>query len=192
MIEFVLAILLEEWIIVFIAFFGAILISFFPWTVRRKGFAFSSVLNITLLVFIFLTFYLGWIKDYYARFWWWDIMLHTITGFALSIIGISMIYLINEKSKTLNLSPFFIVFFGFCFSMTLGVFWEFFEFFMDQFVGTTMQSSGLHRVPIVDTMIDLMVNALGAFVISYFAFLGLKRNPKGTLRKFSNLIKKIK
>ena len=49
-----------------------------------------------------------------------------------------MIDILNSNNK-ISLSPLFVVLFSFCFSMTVGVVWEFFEFGMDSLIGTDMQ-----------------------------------------------------
>ena len=51
-----------------------------------------------------------------------------------------MVLLLNDNEKlTFDLSPFFLALVAFCFSMTIGVLWEFFEFGMDWFFHSDMQ-----------------------------------------------------
>ena len=66
-------------------------------------------------------------------------MLHTINGFLFAAVGFSLIYLLNRGSKDFNLSPLYMALVAFCFSMTIGVVWEFFECSMDQFFNMDMQ-----------------------------------------------------
>ncbi len=99
-----------------------------------------SLLENIVLVFIFAAEILGEINSYYTRFRLWDTMLHVTTGFLAAAVGLSLIVILNRKRVFgLNLSPFFIALFSFCFSMTIGVLWEFFEFGMDQLFATDMQ-----------------------------------------------------
>jgi len=114
------------------------------------------------VVFVYMSLFLGEVQGYYARFWWWDIVLHTGSGFLLGILGFLLVYVPNEKEDIeLDLHPKFIAFFAFIFAMGMGSVWEIFEFSMDQLFGMNMQKSGL-----VDTMWDLIVYGVGALIIS--------------------------
>ena len=114
------------------------------------------------VVFVYMSLFLGDVQGYYARFWWWDIVLHTGSGFLLGILGFLLVYVLNEKEDIeLDLHPKFIAFFAFIFAMGMGSVWEIFEFSMDQLFGMNMQKSGL-----VDTMWDLIVDGVGALIIS--------------------------
>lgn len=104
---------------------------------------FPTVLESTVYVFIFAAEILGEINNFYGMIPYWDTMLHTLNGFLCAGVGFSLVDLLNENSEKLNLSPFFVSVMAFCFSMTVGVFWEFFEFGMDQFVNTDMQKDTL-------------------------------------------------
>lgn len=97
-------------------------------------------LEITILCFIFAAEILGEVNAFYVVVPNWDTMLHTLNGFLAAAVGLSMVILLNDNDKIVfQLSPFFLALLAFCFSMTIGVLWEFFEFFMDAFFGTDMQ-----------------------------------------------------
>ena len=99
-----------------------------------------TTLEIFILVFIFAAEILGEISEFYLVFPFWDTVLHTINGFLAAAIGFSMVDLLNRSEKIVfNLSPLFTAIVAFCFSMTIGVIWEFFEFGMDQLLGYDMQ-----------------------------------------------------
>lgn len=99
-----------------------------------------DTLEVIILLFIFAAEILGEIQAYYITFPYWDTMLHTLNGFLAAAVGFSMVILLNDNEKlTFELSPFFLALLAFCFSMTIGVLWEFFEFFMDTFLHTDMQ-----------------------------------------------------
>ena len=99
-----------------------------------------SMLEIIVLLFIFAAEILGELGDYYVRFTFWDTMLHTLNGFLAAAVGLSLIDILNRSERfDLHLSPFFVALISFCFSMTIGVLWEFFEFGMDYFFHTDMQ-----------------------------------------------------
>lgn len=100
----------------------------------------SKELEIIILLFIFAAEILGEIGNFYTYIPWWDTMLHTINGFLMAAIGFALIDILNNSPKFhFNLSPIFVTFVAFCFSMTVGVVWEFFEFSMDYFTATDMQ-----------------------------------------------------
>ncbi len=94
--------------------------------------------------------------------WWWYLVLHTSSGFLFGILGFLLVYVLNEKKELdLDLNASFVALFAFAFAISFGVFWEIFEYSMDAVFGTNMQKSGLQ-----DTMWDLIVNSMGALVIS--------------------------
>ena len=92
-----------------------------------------------IFAFIFAAEILGEIDHYYVRIPGWDTILHTINGFLFAAVGFSLIYLLNRGSSEFNLSPFYMTLVAFCFSMTIGVIWEFFECGMDLFFNMDMQ-----------------------------------------------------
>lgn len=101
---------------------------------------FPTVLEIILLLFIFAAEILGEINEFYIIFPFWDTVLHTLNGFLMAAIGLSMVDLLNKSDKLMfSLSPLFTAIVAFCFSMTIGVLWEVFEFSMDQFFTLDMQ-----------------------------------------------------
>ncbi len=101
---------------------------------------FPSVLEKIILLFVFAAQILGEIQSYYTKIPWWDTMLHTLNGFLCAAIGFALVDILNRNSKVrLKLSPFFLAIVAFCFSMTVGVLWEFFEFGMDVFFQLDMQ-----------------------------------------------------
>lgn len=97
-------------------------------------------LEISILCFVFAAEILGEINAFYIVIPAWDMILHTLNGFLCAAVGFSMVLLLNDNEKlTFDLSPFFLALVAFCFSMTVGVMWEFFEFSMDYFLRFDMQ-----------------------------------------------------
>ena len=97
-------------------------------------------LEAIILLFIFSAEILGEIGSFYTHIPWWDTMLHTANGFLMAAIGFALIDILNNPPKFhITMSPMFVAFVAFCFSMTVGVVWEFFEFSMDYFTLTDMQ-----------------------------------------------------
>lgn len=90
-----------------------------------------NTLEIIILIFIFSAEILGEINNFYGIFKNFDDILHTINGFLAASVGFSLVYLLNKNIESFNLSPIFVSLVAFCFSMTIGVLWEFFEYGMD-------------------------------------------------------------
>lgn len=106
---------------------------------RRMLIDIPDTLEIIILVFIFAAEILGEIRAYYQKIPAWDTALHTVTGFLTGAIGFSLVSLLNRESEHFNLTPTYLAFVSLCFSMFIGVMWEFLEFFMDWFFATDMQ-----------------------------------------------------
>ena len=99
-----------------------------------------TTLEVIILLFIFAAEILGEIHGFYVLFPRWDDMLHTTNGFLAAAIGFAMIDVLNRHERvSFNLSPIFVALVAFCFSMTIGVMWKFFECSMDMFLGKDMQ-----------------------------------------------------
>lgn len=179
-----------------------------------------------VLVFIFAAEILGEINCYYQTVPNWDTVLHTINGFLFAAFGFALLDIINRKPQIkFNLSPFYFALVAFCFSMTIGVLWEFFEFGNDVLMNSDMQKDTYIRdiytvlldanntntavpleniekvvvyyaqdgmtvtktlpayidIGLIDTMKDLFVNFIGAFVFSIIGFFYLKSRGKGRI-----------
>ncbi len=185
---------------------------------RRLRIDLPDTLEIIILLFIFAAEILGEIQDYYITFPYWDTMLHTTNGFLCAAIGFALVDILNRTERiSLSLSPFYMAVVAFCFSMTVGVLWEFFEFSMDYFLHFDMQKDtilnvistvnldpnhgttavvvdgiqdvilvledgtqkslglgGYLDIGIVDTMVDLFVNFIGAVIFSIIGFFYVK------------------
>ena len=111
---------------------------------RRLHIDLPDTLEIVLLLFIFAAEILGEIREFYVRIPHWDTALHTINGFLFAAIGFCIVNLLNENKKvSMSLSPFYMAVAAFCFSMTIGVLWEFFEWGMDSWFDLDMQKDAI-------------------------------------------------
>lgn len=99
----------------------------------------SPLFEAIIYCFIFAANILGELAHFYAHIPIWDTMLHTLNGFLFAAVGFCTVDLLNRSSKNVKLSALYLVLVAFCFSMTIGVLWEFFEFGMDQLFGKDMQ-----------------------------------------------------
>lgn len=187
---------------------------------KKLKLKFPSILEIIIFIFIFAAEILGEINNFYGAIPYWDTILHTLNGFLCASVGFSLVYLLNEKSKSVQLSAVFVALVSFCFSMTIGVAWEFFEYGMDQIFDLDMQKDtivdeihsvlldpqksndavsiekitktiviskddaksstidGYLDIGLNDTMADLLVNCIGAFVYSIFGYLYIINHEK--------------
>lgn len=112
-----------------------------PFFIQQNfGIQLPSVLEIIILLFIFAAEILGELECYFITYPNWDSMLHTTTGFLCAATGFALIDILNRNSRIkFQLSPVYVALAAFCFSMTVGVLWEFFEFGMDAAFGLDMQ-----------------------------------------------------
>ena len=123
--------------------------------------------------FVFGTLFLGEVFDFYERFWWWDVLLHTSSAIGFGIIGFLFVFYLFEGDRYAA-PPWALGLIAFCFAVSIGTLWEIFEFGMDQLFGLNMQKSGLP-----DTMTDLIVDSLGAFTGAISGFFWLKGRQIG-------------
>ena len=124
---------------------------------RRLAIDLPDTLEIIILLFIYAAEILGEIQAYYTHFQHWDTMLHTLNGFLCAAIGFSLVDLLNRQERfSLSLSPFFMAVTAFCFSMTIGVLWEFFEFAMDHLILVDMQKD-----TVLNTISTVMLDPSG-------------------------------
>ena len=190
---------------------------------RRLRIELPGTLEIIILLFIFAAEILGEINSFYIRVPNWDTMLHTLNGFLCAAIGFALVDMLNRSDRfSFRLSPVYLAIVAFCFSMTVGVLWEFFEYSGDRFLGFDMQKDTIvHTISTVeldetrsnkvvtvrdiqdvilvkgdgtqqalglggyldvglnDTMKDLMVNFVGAVVLSVIGYFYVKEKGKG-------------
>ncbi len=180
-----------------------------------------ETLEIIVLFFIFCAEILGELGNYYMNYPHWDLMLHSTWGFLCAALGFALVDIINQNDKIkFNLSPVYVAVVAFCFSMTVGVFWEFFEFTADALLGTDTQKdtiiseitstllneakdgaavtvsgiketvingevviNGYIDVGLRDTMEDLFVNFIGAFIFSIIGYVYIKHRGKNSKAK---------
>lgn len=154
--------------------FLVISVSLFPYFLQRKyKINFPIEFQFALTLFLFASLFLGEVAGFYSIFWWWDLLLHTGAGVAFGFISFLILYTLYFRGKITS-SAFLIAVFSFTFAVAMGTIWEIFEFTIDSFLGTTMQSSGL-----TDTMFDNIVNAFGALFVSVLGYLYIKKQTRG-------------
>ena len=116
-----------------------------------------NTLEIIIMLFIFAAEILGEIQAYYTTYQGWDTMLHTLNGFLCAAIGFSLVDLFDrDEHFSLSLSPVYMAIAAFCFSMTIGVLWEFFECLMDQLFLLDMQKDA-----VINSISSVMLDPTG-------------------------------
>ena len=124
---------------------------------RKLHFELPSTIEKIVLLFIYAAEIMGELQEFYLRVSWWDTMLHTMNGFLCAAVGFALVDILNSNPNVkLSLSPFYLAFVSFCFSMTVGVVWEFFEFSMDWFFHFDMQKD-----TVITTISSVMLNPDG-------------------------------
>lgn len=138
------------------------------------------------IAFIFASLYLGERRDFYERFWWWDLALHSTSGVLLGILGFLLVYVLNATPRIdLHMQPGFVAFFAFCFAVAVGALWEIFEFSMDQFFGTNMQKSMFDDPSgLTDTMWDLIVDAIGSLLVTVYGYIYMRRGERSLIEQW--------
>jgi len=172
LIEAVVALWEQQWMAAMITL-GIILVTLGPLILSRFFQVFIPPEFVLLAIgFVFASLFLGEVRGYYTRFWWWDIALHTSSGFLLGIVGFLLVYLLNETEDIgVKMKPGFVAFFAFLFAIGTGAIWEIFEFSMDRLLGTNMQKTMLgDSSGLTDTMWDLIVDTFGALFISVLGY----------------------
>ncbi len=192
-VEVVVATWNQQWLAAVVTF-GIIVVTLFPLFLGKFFRVFIPPEFVLLAIaFIFASLFLGEIRGYYTRFWWWDIALHSCSGFLLGIIGFLLVHVLNETEDIdVHMKSGFVAFFAFLFAVGLGALWEIFEFSMDSFFSMNMQKemfgdpSGL-----TDTMWDLIVDTLGALVITVlgYGYVKTARNESFLERLIQTFIK---
>ena len=161
---------------------------------KKFKFYIPNYISIILYVFIFAHYVLGEVLRVYDHSIVFDKILHTTSGVIMSFIGFSFIFMLNKiNPEKMKLSPFFIVLFTFCFTMTTEYVWELFEYSADRLLDLNMQrwqdgitetladGSVISSVPygsgLKDTMGDMTVNILGCLGVCVYALIGMKLKP---------------
>jgi len=184
----------KRWFTLFITFL-TIVLTFLPFLLERKyKIDIPESFEILMVLFIYAALYLGEVQKFYLKFWWWDIFLHFWAAMALGMIGLTILFIIYKKRK-IKAKPIWILLFAFSFAVSIGVIWEIFEFSMDLIFKTNMQKSMLGDTSgLTDTMIDLIMDSLGALISATIGYFYIKKKKKGyftgTMEKFLSELQK--
>jgi len=177
MLAAIYALISQNYFLIFSAII-AIAASLMPAVFERQWHLILPI-ELELVITGFITTHLifGEIGGFYAKYWWFDLLLHTSSGFIFGIIGFVWAYMFFYTNRV-KAQPVFIVAFAVSLAIAAGAVWEIFEFSMDQFFGFNMQKSGL-----VDTMGDLLVCLIASLVVGMVGFSYLRTHRGGFVRR---------
>lgn len=149
---------------------------------RRFKFELPTLLYSFYIIFLYCAIFLGEVQSFYYVIPGWDNILHTMSSMMTGFFGLMVVYILNRDEHTVvRLSPFFISLFAFAFSVMIGSLWEIYEFTFDGLLGLNMQKFMTAEGELLvghdalrDTMKDIIVDALGAFVSSLIGYFAIK------------------
>ncbi len=147
---------------------------------RRLRITLPVEVDLILTAFLFAHFIMGEAADYYNRFWYFDLILHALSGVIIGLVGFVIMYFFLFSSRVAA-NPLLAAVFSVSFALAAGALWEIFEFAMDQLFGFNMQKSGN-----MDTMSDLIFDFFGACIVGVGVYRYLKRNEDGLVKLMIN------
>lgn len=194
----------EYKIMIFQTLFGIIVVNLPSFLTKRFAWRIPRVFSIIFMLFLWGAIFAGEVWEFYYRIPFWDDALHFISSMMAAMLGFSLIDILNsdKKHNTVSLSPFFVAIFSIAFAVFIGVLWEIYEYTFDGILGLNMQKFATEsnggreiltelggRAALEDTMTDLIVDTLGALLVSTVGYVSLKLN-KGWLGTFKVEISK--
>ena len=181
-----------EYVLMLIQCILGLIVMHLPALIERKfKFDIPNILEFIYLAFLYCAIFLGEVRNFYYLVPQWDDILHCISSIMNGLFGFIVVTILNhDKRVRMNLSPFFLALFAFCFSVAVGAVWEIYEFLADEFLGLNMQKfmlkDGTQLIghdAVTDTMIDIIVDCLGAFIATVIGYLSIK-NKKGWVHEY--------
>lgn len=171
------ALFATRWSLAFVAF-STLLLAIAPvFLASRLHLTLPVPFLVATTLFTFATIFMGEAFDFYNKYWWWDIALHGGSAVGFGLMGFLFVFMLFEGDRYAA-PPSAIAFIAFCVAMTVGATWEVFEFLMDRTFGLNMQKSGL-----MDTMGDLIVDAIGALFAALSGYVFLRGNNAGFMAR---------
>ena len=153
---------------------------------RRWSFDIPNNMHMLYFVFLYCAIYLGEVRSFYYIIPQWDTILHAFSGAMLGAFGFTLVSILNNAEQVkVELSPFFVALFAFCFALSIGALWEIYEYGMDELLSLNMQKFALEdgtlllgHAALDNTMKDIIVDTLSAFVITALGFFSLKKQKR--------------
>ncbi len=164
-----------------------IVVMMLPSVIERKwSIPIPNFIYIMYYIFLYCAVFLGEVFSFYYRIKHWDVILHAFSGAMLGALGLILVGLLNEHERfRVELSPFFVALFAFCFALALGALWEIYEYTCDGLMQLNMQKyltdageALIGRAALADTMEDIITDALAALSVSAVGFFSMRRERK--------------
>lgn len=177
----------SDYVIIVLQCMLGIVCIFMPSVLEKKlKIRIPNMMYVLFIIFLYAAIYLGEVRSFYYNVQYWDMILHTFSGGMLGALGFSVVKLLNDTDRVaMKMSPLFVALFALTFAVFMGVIWEIYEFTFDGVLGLNMQKAMLEdgtpllgRDALKDTMEDLIVDTLGALVISVIGYISLKYEKK--------------
>ena len=173
----VISISRSEWISTFITL-ATIILMISPYLIdQNTDIRIPRIFSFSIALFMYATLFLGEIHGFYNEFWWWDVALHSFSAFGFGLLGLILLLILFRKEKV-KASPLLLSVFSFSFALAIGSLWEVFEFTVDQLFGLNTQKSGL-----MDTMSDIIIDAMGASIAAIIGYFYLKRDSPAAVEE---------
>ena len=159
---------------------------------EKLRFEIPSLLYVFYLVFLYCAIFLGEFYDMFNRVPFWDVILHCSSSLVSGFLGFMFVAILNKSEKVMfRLSPVFVSLFAFCFAVTIGALWEIYEYVFDGLLGLNMQKFTtpdgtvlVGHAALVDTMEDIIIDAVGGFAASVIGYISLKHKRNGWFQSF--------
>lgn len=183
----------EYTLMIFQSILGLLSVNLPNFLTKKFKWHIPTLFYVLYIIFLYLSIFVGEVVNFYYRFPLWDDLLHLSSSMMLAMLGFSIIDMMNtdKENKNIKLSPIFVALFAVTFAVTIGAFWEIYEFVVDGAFGTNMQKFAVPselddeiladlygRAALMDTMSDIIIDFLGALFVSAIGYISLKRNKK--------------
>jgi len=181
-----------DYVLMLIQCFLGIIVIHIPSIISRKfNFEIPEALYLLYIIFLYCAIFLGEVQSFYYVIPRWDDILHCISSLMNGFFGFMVVAILNHDKKVrMNLSPFFLAIFAFCFSVSVGTIWEIYEFSADELLGLNMQKFMLEDGTLLighealsDTMRDFVVDCIGAFIATITGYFSIK-HKKGWIHDY--------
>ena len=120
---------------------------------------YNKNLELVYLIFIFLSYVLGYTFDYYDKVYYFDAIMHSMFGVVSSIFSLPLLKKLNKYNTNAIV---FNIFFIIIFTLAMASVWEIIEFTIDKLFNANMQR-GLNN-----TMKDIISALLSSFLYCLF------------------------
>lgn len=171
----------SDYILMLIQCILGVVVIFLPNAIEKKwSMRIPNQMCILYYIFLYAAIYLGEVRKFYYIIPHWDSILHAMSAIMLGVFGFWLIDLLNgSEAVSVKLSPLFVSLFAFCFALSIGALWEIYEFSGDALFGLNMQkyrladgTQLLGHAALTDTMKDIIIDAIGAFLVAAFGYAG--------------------